>query len=122
MRKALIAHEKPNATESTAWLDLAAISSVEITSEDEQQPIEHALTPGGGGWQAAAKGSQIVRMRFDEPAAVGTIQLHIIERSRSGIRSWLSTQKPRVPSSARSSASNLPSVRMDRPKSSKYSK
>lgn len=81
MRKALIAHEKQNATKSTAWLDLAAISSVEITSEDEQQPIEQALTPGGGGWRAAAKGSQIVRVRFDQPAAVGTIQLHIIEKT-----------------------------------------
>ena len=82
MRKSVI----PSASAATAstyehWLDLDAIARVEITSEDANLPIEHALgkTPTTG-WRAARPGPQVIRLHFDAPQVVRRIQVHFIER------------------------------------------
>ena len=77
MRKRLIAPEgeRPERGEDE-WLDLERVAVVELTSEDDDHPIESALVPGDGpGWRASAAGEQLVRLVFDEPRRLSRIQL-----------------------------------------------
>jgi len=60
-------------------LDLERIASVEITSEDPAHPIEDALRGDGCGWRAATPGEQFIRLIFDAPASLGTIELRFEE-------------------------------------------
>lgn len=82
MRKILIDTTKPAASKTSpssegSWLDLDAIATVEITSEDPLFPIEHALSGSPStGWRAAAKGPQVIRINFDQPTAIRRIHLH----------------------------------------------
>ena len=68
-------------TESTrppeqAWLELDRIASVEVTSEEQDYPVESALVEDDGrGWRAANSGTQIVRLVFDEPQRLRRIWL-----------------------------------------------
>jgi hypothetical protein len=51
-----------------AWLDLEHAALVEVTSEEEGYPIESALVGDDKrGWRAASKGSQTIRLIFDQP-------------------------------------------------------
>ena len=50
------------------WLDLNKAASVEISSEDENYPIESALLGDEKtGWRAAEPGTQTIRLIFDSP-------------------------------------------------------
>jgi hypothetical protein len=64
MRKKVIKsgaiNPRPHSQEK--WLDLEEIARVEVTSEDPNFPIESALAHGEGGWRAAEKGTQIIRI------------------------------------------------------------
>lgn len=82
MRKSIVS---PSPVASTPipdlWRDLERIARVEITSEDEAFPIEHALEKTEStGWRAAGTGPQVIRLHFDEPMAIHRIHLHFIER------------------------------------------
>jgi hypothetical protein len=82
MRKTVIAGATPTASGSESWLDLDAVARVEITSEDVNLPIEHALgATATTGWRAAEKGPQVVRLLFDAPQAIRRIQLHFVDRA-----------------------------------------
>jgi hypothetical protein len=62
------------------WLDLDALCTVEISSEDPAHPIEGALVGGRGrGWRAAAPGPQTLRLRFDVPQSIRRIVLEFVE-------------------------------------------
>lgn len=83
MRKSIVS---PSATATPPirdnWRDLERIARVEITSEDENFPIEHALGKTvSTGWRAAETGPQVIRMHFDEPLTIHRIQLHFIEKA-----------------------------------------
>jgi len=83
MRKSIIA---PNVATSAPiagpWRDLERIARVEITSETEGFPIEHALGKTvTTGWRAAVPGPQVIRLHFDEPLAIRRIQLHFVDRA-----------------------------------------
>lgn len=82
MRKSIIApggQDRP--TPADEWLDLGRLARVEITSEDPDHPIEAALEPGRGpGWRAGGPGSQIIRLRFDQPQRVRRVWLHFAEQ------------------------------------------
>jgi hypothetical protein len=68
------------ATPAEDWMDLDRLAQVEVTSEDPGHPIESALIPDRGpGWRAAGPGSQIIRLRFDEPQRVHRVWLHFAE-------------------------------------------
>jgi hypothetical protein len=57
-------------------LDLDRVSSVEVTSEENNYLIESALVSGEArGWRAAAPGSQTVRLIFDQPQRLKRIAL-----------------------------------------------
>jgi len=77
MRKQIIA-TTPNAAACTeqVWLDLETTASVEITSEDNEFPIESALlSEEKGGWRAADPGVQSIRLIFDHPQRLRRISL-----------------------------------------------
>lgn len=83
MRKSIVTPSPVAATPiPDLWRDLERIARVEITSEDEAFPIEHALGKAEStGWRAAVTGPQIIRMHFDEPLTIHRIQLHFIEKA-----------------------------------------
>jgi hypothetical protein len=63
------------------WRDLERIARVEISSEAEDFPIEHALgKTETTGWRAAVTGPQVIRLHFDEPLAIRRIQVHFVDR------------------------------------------
>jgi hypothetical protein len=72
VRKRLIDHEH---TTDHRGLDLERIASAELTSEDPAHPIEDALRGNGCGWRAATPGKQVIRLTFDDPASLQTIEL-----------------------------------------------
>lgn len=77
-----------------AWLDLAQLAQVEITSESEANPIESALTPGReSGWEAARPGEQTIRLIFDDPQLLRRIHVEFSEadraRTQEFVLSWL---------------------------------
>jgi hypothetical protein len=65
------------------WLDLDALCTVEVSSEDPAHPVEAALLDrgdaGGQGWRAAAPGGQTLRLRFDAPQRIRRIVLRFVE-------------------------------------------
>jgi hypothetical protein len=87
MRKHIIGHGSREVTAAEqGWLDLERLAQVEITSEDDDYPIESALIPGtGSGWRAAQPGEQTIRLLFDEPLRLRRIHLvfHEDEQERT---------------------------------------
>jgi hypothetical protein len=83
MRKSIVTPSPVAATPiPDLWRDLERIARVEITSEDEAFPIEHALgKTESSGWRAAGTGPQVIRMHFDEPLTIHRIHLHFVEKS-----------------------------------------
>ncbi len=82
MRKVLIEQKdsKPKEDEG-AWLDLERIAAVELSSEDPDFPIEHALAANATtGWRASTNGPQRIRLLFDVPHNFHRIQLHFVEK------------------------------------------
>jgi hypothetical protein len=64
------------------WRDLERIARVEITSENEAFPIEHALGKAvTTGWRASTPGPQVIRLFFDEPQSIRRIHLHFVDRA-----------------------------------------
>jgi hypothetical protein len=83
MRKRIIASTQDSSQpkpEDQRWLDLEALATVEVTSEEKEFPIESALLSGvQAGWRAATPGSQTVRLRFDKPQKLSRVQLRFEE-------------------------------------------
>ena len=82
MRKSIITPNPVAAAPLGAhWRELERIARVEISSEAEDFPIEHALgKTATNGWRAAATGPQVIRLFLDEPIAVRRIQLHFVDK------------------------------------------
>src|SRR5260370_39791080 len=83
MRKSSV---RPSAVATPAisdlWRDLERIARVEISSEDERFPIEHALgKKETTGWRAAGTGPQLIRLHFDEPLNIKRLRLHFVDRA-----------------------------------------
>jgi hypothetical protein len=83
MRKSIVSPSTTTATPiSDLWRDLERIARVEISSEDEKFPIEHALgRKETTGWRAATPGPQLIRLNFDEPLTIKRLQLHFVDRT-----------------------------------------
>ncbi|MDQ6998808.1 MAG: discoidin domain-containing protein [Mariprofundus sp.] len=76
MRKRIINQQQEIDTEAERdWLNVEAIASAELTSEDEVHPFESALAAGGSGWRAAEAGEQRLRLLFDAPQQISAIRL-----------------------------------------------
>ena len=83
MRKSLIGTTGKGGMQiETNWRDLEKIARVEVTSEDAEFPIEHALGKTvSAGWRASSTGPQIIRLIFDEVVSFRKIQVHIVEKA-----------------------------------------
>jgi hypothetical protein len=83
MRKSIVSPSAVAATPiSELWRDLERIARVEISSEDEQFPIEHALgKKDTTGWRAAGTGPQLIRLHFDEPQSIKRLRLHFVDKA-----------------------------------------
>jgi hypothetical protein len=68
--------QKVSPAENREWLDLEQLVQVELTSEDEEHPIESALIINTGrGWRAQHSGKQTIRLLFDKPQRISRIQV-----------------------------------------------
>jgi len=75
------------------WLDLERAAAVEVTSEEENFPIQAALVPGETqGWRAAIPGTQRIRLVFDHPQKLRHISLafeeHETTRTQEFVLRW----------------------------------
>lgn len=71
-----------NAPTTEAWLPIAELAAVSVSSEDPEHPIERALVDTEGtGWRAAEPGAQCIRIHFDQPQSLRRIHL-VFEESR----------------------------------------
>lgn len=77
MRKRFITPTpQPCQTHGGGWLDLERAAVVEVSSEDNEYPVESALISGNArGWRAAGPGSQTIRLVFDQPQQLRCISL-----------------------------------------------
>lgn len=66
------------------WLDLERVAAVEVTSEEENSPVESALVlRETRGWRAAIPGTQTIRLVFDQPQKLRHISLVFEETERT---------------------------------------
>jgi hypothetical protein len=81
MRKSVIAGTAGAAASTEDdWMDLEQVARVEISSEDANFPIEHALGKASTtGWRAAETGPQVIRLHFDAAQAIRRIQVHFVD-------------------------------------------
>ena len=84
MRKRLITPAQENIrTRSEGWLDVERAAVVEVTSEDQDYPVEGAFgSAEARGWRAAAPGVQTIRLIFDHPQRLTRIAL-VFEESET---------------------------------------
>ncbi len=85
MRKRLITPSPQAGTlHDESWLDLDRLAVVEVTSEDNDYPVESALAAAEvRGWRAADSGTQIIRLIFDQPQRLTRIALVFEETETS---------------------------------------
>jgi hypothetical protein len=84
-------------TSNQGWVDLEKVSRVELTSEEQDYPIEAALAlRAGSGWRAASTGPQVNRLHFDKPLSVSCIKVYFKEleqaRTHEFVLSWLAEE------------------------------
>ena len=65
--------------EISAWLDMARVGRVKVTSEDSRYPMGSAFEEGGQGWRAAESGKQTITIFLDKPRRIRRICLRFIE-------------------------------------------
>jgi hypothetical protein len=96
MRKKVIQIPQTAPTGDQGWLDVNEAASVEVSSEDENYPIESALLLGDEkrGWRAAEPGSQTIRLIFDRPQRLRRIWLAFedseVSRTQEFVLRWSS--------------------------------
>lgn len=96
MRKRIIAPvQEQTPLPQQEWLDLEELAEVELTSEDDNHPIESALLPDEGqGWRAADPGQQTIRLLFLQPQQLRRIWLSFretrVRRTQEYVLRWSS--------------------------------
>jgi hypothetical protein len=87
LRKTVLktAGSRPQA--STGELDIAALASVEVSSEDPRQPVENAFDrnrgPGASEWVAQDAGEQSIVLAFDSAQTIRRIAIEVEEKQVS---------------------------------------
>jgi hypothetical protein len=84
MRKRQISPTPPGVARSgQAWLDVDSTAFVQVTSEENDYPIESVLLGvEHRGWRASNSGTQTIRLIFDEPQKLRRIRL-VFEESEN---------------------------------------
>ena len=94
MRKRIInSIPQKNVDSDHECLDIEKLALVEVTSENNEFPIESALLLGKvSGWRASEPGEQIIRLLFDNPQTLQWINLNFeeleIERTQEYVLRW----------------------------------
>jgi hypothetical protein len=97
MRKRVIQVPQIAAAWDQGWLDLNKAASVEVSSEDENYPIESALVGDKQrGWRAAESGSQTIRLIFDSPQKLTRIFLAFEDSEASRMQEFVLRWSARV--------------------------
>jgi len=79
------------------WLDLERAAAVEVTSEEENFPVESALVlEETRGWRAAIPGTQTIRLVFDQPQRLRHISLVFEETETTRTQEFALRWSPRV--------------------------
>jgi hypothetical protein len=64
-------------------IDIAALATVLVTSEDPEHPVDHAFDnqrgPGGSRWIAGELGEQMMILAFDSPQTIRQVVLEVEE-------------------------------------------
>src|SRR5947209_15045608 len=84
LRKQIIGVPPAITAPSVGRIDVAAVATVLVTSEDPEHPVDHAFDahpgPGGTRWLAGEPGEQTMTLAFDAPQAIRRLVLEIEER------------------------------------------
>lgn len=84
MRKQILKREEKRPERGPGELDIAAIASVIVSSEDPAHPVENAFDgrrgPGASHWRAGEDGEQSVVLAFDSPQKLSRILLEVEEK------------------------------------------
>ena len=96
MRKQIIRVTQSAPAWEQGWLDVNKAASVEVTSEDENYPIDDALLGDAGGWRAAEPGSQTIRLIFDSPQRIKRIWLAFEDNNASRTQEFVLRWSPQV--------------------------
>ena len=93
MRKPLFTPPLDFCPHDEGWLDLDIATTVEVTSEAKEYPIESALVSGEmRGWRTADSGTQTIRLLFDQPQRLRCIALAFeestIARTQEFVLRW----------------------------------
>jgi hypothetical protein len=95
MRKRLVDASGRRSVAEESWLDLEAMTQVELTSEDPACPIEGALLPNDlPGWRAAAPGTQSIKLLFHQPQQLRRILLRFEEPANSRTQEFVLRWSP----------------------------
>ena len=103
MRKSQITRIPQNApSRDQTWMEVDRIASVEVSSEESDYPIESALLlEGKTGWRAANRGTEIIRLIFDEPQKLRRILLVFEDTENSRTQEFVLRWSPDIESSFR---------------------
>ena len=84
LRKQIIGVTTKTPAPMEGQLDIAAVATVLVTSEDADHPVDHAFDahtgPGGTRWVAGVQGEQVIILAFDAPRAIRRVLLEVEER------------------------------------------
>ena len=83
LRKQIIKPSQETPGPIPGEIDIAAVASVQVTSEDPLHPVDHAFDPqrgpGGTRWVAGAPGEQAVILAFAAPQTIRQVILEVEE-------------------------------------------
>jgi hypothetical protein len=95
MRKSIVPAEPGKAVlAEEAWLDVAQVARIEVTSEAPDHPVENAFTGSASGWRARTSGPQTLRLYFDAPQRIQRIHLHFEEAQRERCQEFVLRWSP----------------------------
>jgi len=83
LRKQIIKGPPASPVPVAGQIDIAAVATVLVTSEDPGHPVDYAFDdqrgPGGSRWQAGEPGEQTVILAFDTPQTIRRVVLEVEE-------------------------------------------
>ena len=84
LRKQIIRPTEPQLKISSGRIDVAAVATILVTSEDSLHPVDHAFDAhsgsGGTRWVAGESGEQMLILAFDAPQTIRRVLLEVEER------------------------------------------
>ena len=83
LRKQITGKEQATPGPAPGEINIAAVATVLVTSEDPEHPVDHAFDdnrgPGGNRWIAGEPGEQTLILAFDTPQAIRRVILEVEE-------------------------------------------